>query len=335
MSTNLSSARLISAGNLAADWVCERLAADGSFPGVENEIDAYYKMPVLFALSGRAGEGEAVVNYLRQRFYDGGDFHANTDASVLSFRNYRNGWIAQGLHMLGNTQMATAAGDYLEGETVRTFGAVVTEPWEPGVKVMDWGTTCSAAKAFLCLGRNEVAIRCGEYLLETLANQPQVERFLLKRDLNGDYLKDDDPTFVIEIGGTDQIYFPLGFGMLVFADLYALAGDDKWLIAAEKLYDLVTKCHDEIYSVITNRKAAWGAAQLYSVTGDAKYAQLSLDIWQWTMDTQTPEGLWLRHPEYSSIEEQPLEFTVDAAVESGLYMFELASSLSGYLVKDQ
>ena len=64
MSTNLSSARLISAGNLAADWVCERLAPDGSFPGVENEIDAYYKMPVLFALSGRAGKGEAVVNYL-------------------------------------------------------------------------------------------------------------------------------------------------------------------------------------------------------------------------------------------------------------------------------
>ena len=79
---------------------------------------------------------------------------------------------------------------------------------------------------------------------------------------------------------------------------------------------------------------AWGAAQLYALTGDAKYAQLSLDIWQWTMDTQTPEGLWLRHPEYSSLEEQPLEYTVDAAVESGLYMFELAHSLSGYLVKE-
>ena len=335
MTTNLTSTRLISVGNLAADWVCERLAADGGFPGVENEIDAYYKMPVLFALSGRAVEGDAVANYLRQRFYNGGDFHANTDASVLSFKNYRNGWIARGLHMLGSTQMATAAGDYLEGEIVQAFGAVVTEPRKPGVKVMDWGTTCSAIKAFLCLGRNEVAIRCGEYLLETLANQPQAERFLLKRDLNGDYLQDDDPTFVIEIGGTGQIYFPLGFGMLVFSDLYALTADDKWLTAAEKLYDTVMKCHDEIYSVITNRKAAWGAAQLYSVTGDSKYAQLSLDIWQWTMDTQTPEGLWLRHPEYSSLEEQPLEFTVDAAVESGLYMFELARSLSGYLAKDQ
>ena len=335
MSTNLSSARLISAGNLAADWVCERLAADGSFPGVENEIDAYYKMPVLFALSDRPSQAQAVEMHLRKRFFAGGDFHANTPAEVLSFKNYRNGWIARGMHMLGSTLMATAAGDYLESEMVQAFGAVVTEPWEPGVKVMDWGTTCSAAKAFLCLGRNEVAIRCGEYLLETLANQPQVERFLLKRDLNGAYLKDDDPTFVIEIGGTDQIYFPLGFGMLVFADLYALTGDDKWLTAAEKLYDLVTNCHDEIYSVITNRKAAWGAAQLYAVTGDVKYAQLSLDIWQWTMDTQTPEGLWLRHPEYSSLEEQPLEYTVDAAVESGLYMFELARSLSGYLPKYQ
>lgn len=330
-----SPSELISAGNRAAGWVSNRLAADGSFPGVENEIDAYYKMPVLFALSDRPSQAQAIEMHLRKRFFEDGDFHANTPAEVLSFRNYRNGWIARGLQMLGSTQMATAAGDYLEGEMVQSFGAVVTEPWKPGVKVMDWGTTCSAAKAFLCLGRNEAAIRCGEYLLETLANQPLAERFLLKRDLNGDYLRDDDPTFVIEIGGTDQIYFPLGFGMLVFADLYALTGDGKWLTAAEKLYDTVMKCNDEIYSVITNRKAAWGAAQLYSVTGDAKYAQLSLHIWQWTMDTQTPEGLWLRHPEYSSLEEQPLEFTVDAAVESGLYMFELARSLSGYLVKDQ
>ena len=331
---NPSRSELISAGNRAADWVSDRLAADGSFPCVENEIDAYYKMPVLFALSDRPSQGQAVEMYLRKRFFEGGDFHANTTAEMLSFKNYRNGWIARGLQMLGSTQMATAAGDHLEGEIVRAFGAVVTEPRESGVKVMDWGTTCSAIKAFLCLGRNDAAIRCGEYLLDTLLDQLYSDRFLLKRSLMGEYLEENDPTFVIEIGGTDQIYFPLGFGMLVFADLYALTGDGKWLAAAEKLYGTVMKCHDEIYSVITNRKAAWGAAQLYAVTGDAKYAQLSLDIWQWTMDTQTPEGLWLRHPEYPSIEDQPLELTVDAAVESGLYMFELARSLSGYLVNE-
>ena len=119
--------------------------------------------------------------------------------------------------------------------------------------------------------------------------------------------------------------------MLVFAELYTLTGDGKWLTAAEKLYALATDCHDEIYEVITNRKLAWGAAELYLVTGDPGYAKFSVDLWQWTMDTQTPEGLWLRHPEYPSIEAQPLELTVDAAVESGLYMFELARSLTGYL----
>jgi len=334
MSVNLSTSALIDAGKLAADWVCSGLSADGSFPGVENEIDAYYKMPVLFALADRPAQGQAVEMYLKKRFFEGGDFHANTDPEVLSFKNYRNGWVTRGLQMLGSTQMATAAGDYLEGETVQAFGAVVTEPREPGVKVMDWGTTCSAIKAFLCLGRNDVARRCGEYLLDTLSNQPHSDRFLLKRSLTGEYLEENDLTFVIEIGRPGQIYFPLGFGMLVFADLYALTNESRWLTAAEKLCDLVTKCHDEVYSVITNRKVAWGAAQLYALTGDAKYAQLSLDIWQWTMDTQTPEGLWLRHPEYSSLEEQPLEYTVDAAVESGLYMFELAHSLSGYLVKE-
>ena len=60
-----------------------------------------------------------------------GTFISNTPAELLSFKNYRNGWIARGLHMLGSTQMATAAGDYLESEMVQAFGAVVTEPWEP------------------------------------------------------------------------------------------------------------------------------------------------------------------------------------------------------------
>ncbi len=334
MSTNLSLTQLTRAGNRAADWVCAGLAADGSFPGVENEIEAYYKMPVLFALADRREQAGAVANYLRERFFNAGDFHANTGASVLSFKNYRNGWIARGLQMTGYSQLATATVDYLATETVPEFGGVVSEPFEPGARVMDWGTTCSAIEAFLCTGRDDMAIRCGEYLLETLANQPHKDRFLLKRSLNGDYLDENDPTFVIEIGSPDQIYFPLGFGIVVFADLYALTGEHKWLDAAEKLYIAITRCHAEVYSVITNRKAAWGAARLYAVTGDSKYAKLSTDLWQWTMDTQTPEGLWLRHPEYPSLEAQPLDLTVDAAVESGLYMFELADSLSGYLAEE-
>ena len=70
-----STSALISAGNRAADWVSERLAADGSFPGIENEIDAYYKMPILFALSDRPAQAQAVEMHLRNRFYEGGDFH--------------------------------------------------------------------------------------------------------------------------------------------------------------------------------------------------------------------------------------------------------------------
>ena len=77
MPANFSTSALIDAGNLAADWVCSGLSADGSFPGVEDEIEAYYKMPVLFALADRPAQAEAVTAYLHERFFDGGDFHGS------------------------------------------------------------------------------------------------------------------------------------------------------------------------------------------------------------------------------------------------------------------
>ncbi len=329
--TNITTARLIEAGSRAADWVSARLRPDGSFPGVENEIEAYYKMPVFFALSGRPVEAAAVVGYLRERFFDAGDFHTGTDDTVLSFRNYRNAWIARGLHMLGFYDLSRAAGDYLEAEMVPDFGGLVTEPGAPGVKAMDWGSTCSAAKAFLTMGRMTAAVRCGEYLVDSLERQPEPDRFLLKRDLGGAFLDEEDQTFVIELERPGQIYFPLGIGMVVFAGLAASTGESKWLSAAQKVYAAVGRSHDELFGVITNRKVAWGAAELFSVTGDSAYAEMSARIWSWTLETQTPEGIWLRHPEYASLDEQPRDLTVDATVESGLYMFELARTLAPWL----
>ena len=45
------------------------------------------------------------------------------------------------------------------------------------------------------------------------------------------------------------------------------------------------------------------------------------------METQTENGLWIRRPEYSSINDQPLETTIDTSLERAFYMFQLAKAI--------
>ena len=50
-------------------------------------------------------------------------------------------------------------------------------------------------------------------------------------------------------------------------------------------------------------------------------------IWRWVMETQTENGLWIRRPEYNSINDQPLDITIDTSLERAFYMFQLAKAI--------
>ena len=60
---------------------------------------------------------------------------------------------------------------------------------------------------------------------------------------------------------------------------------------------------------------------------DEKYNKLSKQIWRWVMETQTENGLWIRRPEYNSINDQPLDTTIDTSFERAFYMFQLAKAI--------
>ena len=133
---------------------------------------------------------------------------------------------------------------------------------------------------------------------------------------------------MIELGNTGQTYWYLGMSMTAFAGLLLATRDEKWKDAADKICACIEKCDDELYTAITNGKVAWGSGAMYAATGDEKFGKLSKKIWTWVMETQTEDGVWVRPPQYDSIDEQPLDTTIDTSLERACYMFQLAKTLA-------
>ena len=50
-------------------------------------------------------------------------------------------------------------------------------------------------------------------------------------------------------------------------------------------------------------------------------------IWRLVMETQTENGLSIRRLEYNSINDQPLDTTIDTSLERAFYMFQLAKAI--------
>lgn len=327
--------QLIEAGNRTVAWASGHLNEDGSFRGVEERILAYYKAPMAFALAGRVGEAAAVANHLRGTFFRNGDFHAvQDDPTSGGSKNYRNAWIARGLHTLGFYDLSVPTGDFLESEMDRNTGGVLTTSSVAGQhREMDWGSTCSTVIALLAMGRREPAVRCGDFLVRMLDDQNGGgEALYLRRDSSGEIITDmiDRPAnlYSVMIGQTGQAYWYLGMAMVAFAGLYRWTGDEKWKKAGDRVYDIVSRCDDEVYATITNGKVAWGAGAMFAATGDRKFGLLADRIWTWVCETQTPEGVWLR-PGAETVADQALDVSLDTSLERASYMFDLGKTLAG------
>ena len=81
------------------------------------------------------------------------------------------------------------------------------------------------------MGRIDSASKCGDFLLKMIDDQPNKNKFYLKRDLNGEIIVDlmdrQLITHVIEFAKNQQIYWYLGMSMTAFAGLLLMTQEEK------------------------------------------------------------------------------------------------------------
>lgn len=332
----LTAAEMLERGHRTLDWATGILNGDEGFRGAERLINGHYKATTAFMAGGRVAEARKLARHLDKTFRTDGDFHGVTDDPTnVGLRTYRNAWIARGLHVLGRYDMSVATADFLSALVDPTTGGMpMNHTTGPNEKELEWGTTGSSALAFMMMGRWQEAIRCGEFLLGMLEEQPGESGliYLRRRAKDGKLIREVErqglaTVYSIDIGGTGQIYWYLGIAMNTFAGLLMATGEERWREGGYRLLTLMKACSEEIYESISNGKVCWGLAGMYAATRDPQFMKMALEAWAWHCAIQAPDGRWLRVGQIASLEEQPLHVTLDTSLERAFYMFELSRTL--------
>jgi hypothetical protein len=323
------------AGQRAVEWAAGLLEKDGSFKGCPGVILAYYKAPVAFSLAGRGPDAGLLVRYIGSTFFKDGDFNgAANDLTATGGANYRNAWLTWGTQLFGALKYSFAAGDLLERmQNGASGGVAFREMPSEAEREVDWGSSCAAVIGLLALGRRDAAVRAGRFLQWMIVDQPKPgERLFLRRSWPGELLGEskqvDKANCILEIGAPGQIYWYLGIALVAFGRLHMATGDSSWMDSADEVLGWINRCNEDVYASITNAKVAWGAGTIYGISRDPRYGQLCERIAGWLLSVQTPEGVWLRRPMFSTVEEQPLAVSLDTSLERAVYMFELAKVFS-------
>lgn len=331
----LTAQDLLARGHLALDWAAELVTEKDGFAGAGTAINAYYKSVVAFTTGGRVKEARRIANYLDRAFLRDGDINGVAgDATSGGLANYRNAWLARGLHLLGRYDMSVPIANQVEANLHPVHGGLAMAAFKAGPeREYDWGSTGSGILSLLAMGRVPAAIRGGNFLVGLIDAQPVTKGPLyLRRGADGAIISSNirqglATTYSIDIGAKGQIYWYLGIAMNSFASLYLATGDKAWIEAGYKVFAYFQNCDAEVYETISNGKVAWGLAAMYAATRDPQFAQHALRCWDWHYRIQNPDGRWLRVGQIASLEEQPLHVTLDTTLERAFYMFELSRTL--------
>jgi hypothetical protein len=326
---------MLKRGHLSLDWATGILNGENGFKGAEKNINGHYKATIAFMAGGRVREARNVAKHLHTTFWDDGDFHAvKDDPTATGLRNYRNAWVARGMHSLGRFDLAVRAADRLVSQQDATYGGFPAgQVGDAATSELDWGSTGSAVLSLMAMGRWESAIKGGDFLINMMKDQPETKGHLfLRRRMDGTLVKEEIKeglanAYWINIGETGQIYWYLGIAMNVFSGLHLATGDKKWAEAGYNVLEYFNNCNEEIYETVSNGKVAWGLGAMYAATRDQKFAKLAQDVWAWHYNIQNSDGRWLRKGQIESLEVQPMHITLDTTLERCFYMFELSRTL--------
>lgn len=324
---------------------CEKwtlgLLGDTGFHDCPDAILAYYKAPMGLLATGYANKAAQVMSLLEQRFFDDGDFHAQSDdPTPPAGRSYRNGWIAWAAHNLGAYHLSEPTFDRLErGLHPEFFGSPDNDGVEVDQRIYPAGGTASVANALLAGGRRYYAERAGTFIKKLYDDQDvDADRILLCRDSSGEMIDPDErgitagiENLVFDLNKPGQICWVFGYSLRVFARLYRSTGDAGWLDTAERVRGWLERADESLYSNITNGKVAWGASEMYGVTGQTHWLTMADRIGSWITSQQEEDGVWVRRPQFSSSSDQPLPVSLDTSIERMFYMIDIprAFALAG------
>ncbi len=290
-------------GKKAAAWLSSQVDARGSLP-CDDDLGCYYKCVTPLRLAGYSTEASLLLGRVLRLFLRADGDLSNpgdrkTSGTYTSFfcQCYPNGWIAQGAFLLGRFDAFRLLMDGLLRNYYDPGTGSFRSSHAPETDVVDVNSTATALELFLLCDMPK-ARRAADLLCRFVEEQPDPARWFYTRIRPPFvYVTQPDPrseTYsAIRIGEERQGYWMLGLPCAVLVQAAEATGEERYLEAAERYFDVFLSCGEPAFRWITSGKSAWAAAMLYRLTGKEKYAAALRRIVAFLSSLQAENGCFL------------------------------------------
>ena len=317
-------------------WMLSQSGPDGAYLDALPALGAYYKTPYFWAATGHPAHFGRAVRYMEATFYGPEGFHSEVDpqAPVYNshFFNYMMGWVARGAWVGGAFTFARKAYAYLAQPQGKTIMATCEQGPTVTTGIRCIGAAANAGVSFVYAGDLASADHCAEFVWGVVDGQDRKDEFFIRTDADGGILRefpeDERAVSVIDMYKPDQMYWNLGIAMALFAKLFEVTGEQKYLDRAAVVFDVFDRCRPNIAGDdLTVGKVAYGTAVLYRLTGDERYLTACQESANNLIRSQHPDGFWL-YDRRGDIKELNQSTLLDFCAELTTWCLEVTKELA-------
>jgi hypothetical protein len=305
---------------------------DGSVQPVAEGMAAFYKVPYALALSGQSGRGTRLCGWIAANSLDEeGDLGVTFGrrGPLSRYYHYGSSWVICGAQRLGQFGLSLRAFDFLASlQHPETGGFLRAGPEAALDDDQDVLSTAMAGLAALYMGREEVAIRAGTFLVRRWEDQPASGTRMYLAVRRGEepvrvYPEELADDYTITVGKARQWYFVPGLAAGFLVRLWEATDNDAFLQVAQSYVHFCDSGAQDRYLIPQSGFFGWAASMLFAATGNVNYQRIVGSVLASLVSRQNDDGSWSEGALPSSL---PSTRT-DATAEGIILVLEMLDNL--------
>jgi hypothetical protein len=262
----------------------------------------YWGVPIALTVGGHSSGANRMLDWVRKNaFTPEGDFGPTPEKAESESYGYDNSWLIEGAHRLGQFDLSQRGMDFLVDFWDPASGGFYSSfRGRSADTKMDLYRTSACGRAAVYTGRLGVARGVGRFLHHCMEAQPDFPSrmytvFSRAQGLHTEPDPNDELRYVVNQDATTyQRFYNPGIVGGFLARLYQATGEAEWLELARRYMSFAEGASDYLFTMpsLSQGKTGWGAAVLYTLTGEDKYREMAERVGDSILSYQADGGYW-------------------------------------------
>jgi hypothetical protein len=282
----------------AVTWLLNAIDSNGRPKGAEKG-NGWSRLPWTLSLAGEAGAAHAVLEWaVREAIDSSGNFFGPALGDG-SFNHYKLAHLANGASLIGRYDVAELVLDQLERTQAPNGGARIEPADSVHADVTAMTSTGQMGITAIIGGRNGMAHRCRDWMIDCLESQPELPHRLYTGRIGDELVLQPIERLawylVVDYREARQAYMHSGCAAAFLAQYAMRYNDAKALAAGHKYLSLNLEGTQEQFTDLASVQACkfgWGAAMLQIADPCICYEEQLVSMSDWFLDRQADDGSW-------------------------------------------